>query len=200
MDRSFVSLRRSFITLGLVAVAVAAFAPAALWADGTETFNFVGTLSQSAGTVTGQFTLDVNATLGTVTIEAFDFTTPLGSINSTNATSPAYFFLAESPTSDFLQLSFDASDGNFLNLLFETSLTSLDLSSLYTAPITNNLGFTFSSQLGCVVEDSSFCSGGTGVPTFVSGSAVAAPEPSSLVLVCTAMLVLLGLSLKKALS
>ena len=65
----------------LAAVLLTFFAPCGARADSTMTYSFSGTLTNGVNgnsAVSGQFTLDTT----NATITAFDFTTPIGDINS----------------------------------------------------------------------------------------------------------------------
>ena len=142
-------------------------------ADITQEYNFTGTLSTAINgskSVTGQFTIDFT----TQDITAFDFTTPVGNLDS-----PVLESLATAPGETFLVIG--PANGNSLVLWFDSSLS----------PFSGNSFDATLSNLSCLTGVGGCTFGGSG---FSSGSATPVPEPGSapLLLTCGALLYLIA--------
>jgi hypothetical protein len=162
-----------------LAAAVAGFF---LWGVGgaranvIDTYNFSGTLA-AGGSVTGQFTIDFT----TSQITAFDFTTPLGTVDA--ATQNPFLFTftpASSPAVDFVGLNFHGKfpDNPDLVLLFEADLNPSSFpGTFYTGGVLFPGGSNI-SRLDCVQCFPPY------VSLFSAGSASLAtvPEPATLAL------------------
>jgi hypothetical protein len=172
----------------LAAVLLTFLAPYGARADSAMTYSFSGTLTNGINgnnTVSGQFTLDTTNAI----ITAFDFTTPIGDINSPSWFASVFTFTpAFDPATDFVQLFF-AHNGPghfpFMDLVFETPLSTFSGSTFYTGVVTLSPvgpGATLQSAIQCF--GSTECSDPDFHSTFVSGVAtpLPTPEPSSLLL------------------
>lgn len=193
---------RLLFPLVVAALAVLGLAPLSARADNLESFNFSGALSNAYNgnnTVTGSFTLDT--TTGTIT--AFDFTTPVITVDAANGFTAGVvtYTPATSPNQDFVELYFDDTYADSFWLLFETPLSSFDGSSFYTQEVQETTGST-GSQLGCSDGPVSNCSDANFGSGFTSGGATPSPspvpEPSPLVLLGSALMLLAaGSSLRR---
>lgn len=181
-----------FISVAVLGV-LALFSPG-VRADTVTTYNFSGTLSgffDGSDAVTGQFTLD--ATTGKIT--AFNFTTPSVDINTMGGWSAFVnsYTPAASPDADFVLLSFIEQFGVEMYLWFQTDLSTFSGSSFYPGFVRSAVG-DFGSDSGLFCAAVPPCPAPVGdVSAFMSGGAVAAPEPSSLLLVGSGLLALLPL-------
>ncbi len=165
-------------------------------ADIVSTYDFSGTLAASINSntsVTGQFQLDFTL----ASISAFNFSTPTGTINSTDFISNLSTFTDKSGN-HFVHLDFEdqTAGGGLLSLLFETTLASFPGNNFFagTADLSNS---TVVSELACVTGG--HCTFPGAFSLFTSGTAtlasVPAPKPSSLVL----LVALAGLGLMRRL-
>jgi len=180
----------------LCVFAVMVMAASAAQASTITQYNFSGTLNVTAnGTnaVSGQFTLDITGPT-TATIDSFHFTTPAATIAPTvgSATWTATvftFFPATSPVANFVLLDFLSNTNDVFNLLFETTLTPFNPSTFYIAQI-----FEPNSAISGLDCRGSACSPSRYQSAFASGTASLAPvpEPSSIVLLGTSLLLLGG--------
>jgi hypothetical protein len=171
---------RSTLVLAMLAMFGLAPRPAAAAAI---TYDFSGTLQHSVNgndTVTGQFTIDFGAS----SITAFDFSTPTGQIDPTDWGSILVAYTpASSPAANFVELAF-FSHGQYLWLLFQTTLGSFDGNTFYTGKVQFPGGAT-GSELFCT--DAPTCDASL-ASAFVNGAASPAappptvPEPTSLAL------------------
>src|SRR6266542_2970577 len=134
-------------TLVLVMLAMLGLVPRPA-AAAAITYDFSGTLQHGVNgnnTVTGQFTIE----FGTSSITAFDFSAPSGHIDATDWNASLYAYTpAVSPAANFVQLAF-VSHGEYLWLLFQTTLGSFDGSTFYTGQVQVPGGVT-NSQLFCL--------------------------------------------------
>jgi hypothetical protein len=152
----------SFVLLGIGAAR----------ADVIDTYDFSGTLT-GGGSVTGQFTIDFT----TAQITAFDFTTPLGTLDAATQIPGIFTYTpAVSPAVDFVQLSFGGGISHpTLNLMFEADLSPSSFpGTFYTGGVSISGGDTIS-----------FLANSEGLGTiFTAGSAALAtvPEPATLAL------------------
>jgi PEP-CTERM motif len=149
--------------------------PDTVEADAVTSYTFSGDLT-GGGVVTGTFSLDATND----TISAFNFSTPNGSVTSTNWTPSITAFTPYSPATNVLQLAFsDASSGGLLQLFFETTPTTFSASTpLYTMSVEPG-------YLSTATESLFYCGTACTVGSeFTSGTAspISAAEPSSLVL------------------
>lgn len=167
-------------------------------ADVIKNYDFSGTLGIAIGgstSVTGTFAIDFS----TSSITAFDFSTPVGTIDPPSWTGSYSTYTGTNPVIPFVELDFKSS-GGFMILIFQTDPTSfstaastpLDTTGLYEG------GPTTISQLYCTAAP---CSA-TGYSPFHSGTARLAPparnvpEPGTFAL-ASAMLGLLVLGLRR---
>ena len=147
--REKISMRRQ--RMGLFAAAtviIMTLAPA--HADTLENFTFSGNLGtpyNGGSSVTGTFTLDTTNT----TITAFDFTTPVVTIDTVAGWSALLttFTPAYSPDADFIRLYFADFDQDHLTLLFQTTLASFTGGPLYTSLVYPNNFSNTDSNLDC---------------------------------------------------
>lgn len=177
-------LTQSAILMAALAVACLGADTGIARADNLESFNFSGTLVFSPSgdnAVTGSFTLDTT----NATVTAFDFTTPVVTIDTADGWSSTVLSLtpAYSPDEDFVQLFFsDLPYQDVMNLLFQTTLGSFSGSSFYTSIIEPDSQLTNASALSCRFFGISQCSEAPFDSGFSSGTAtetpVATPEPS----------------------
>jgi len=166
------------ILAGLFALAASGSAQA-----GSITYKFSGDLV-GVGTVTGQFTLNSGA------VTAFDFMSPVATIDPSNGwfASVSLYTPAFSPNKDFVDLSFLDTDNDFLNLIFETPLSSFNGSNFFVSPVQPTSGSETQAGFQCSFRPQ--C-GDSFEGVFSSGSATpltATPEPSSLLLFGTSLL------------
>jgi hypothetical protein len=172
-------------TLVLVMLAMLGLMPRPA-AAAAITYDFSGTLQHGVNgnnTVTGQFTID----FATGSITAFDFSAPTGHIDPTDWHPILVTYTpATSPAANFVELAF-VSHGQYLWLLFQTTLGSFDGSTFYTGLVQSPSGST-NSQLFCL--DAPTCNASL-ASAFASGAAAPAPldpppatvpEPTSLAL------------------
>ena len=176
-------------------IGVAVIAALLLWAvtpalAAPITYDFTGTLVNSfngSDSVTGTFTLDADS----ATITDFSFVHPAGTFDSTNTDTFVSQFAATTPSADFVGLSFlSQTADSYLQLLFQTTLSSFDGNTFYTGPIlvppasstSSSLvcGLEFSPDAPCLPDSFGFAS------QFESGIATPTdapvPEPASLTL------------------
>ena len=162
---------RAIAALGVAALVLAA-GPAR--ADVIETYDFSGTLAYppyagAGDEVTGQFTLDITS----AAITTFNFATPAR--NFTPATATAHIFQytpAVNPAKDFVALVFAGTDESFVELIFQTNLSSFSGSSFYLDGVHVTDGVTIS----VLSVEPPF----TFISPFSSGAATpAVPEPST---------------------
>lgn len=187
----FLKYWRSFPIVSLLGICLALSAlvtTGSVRAD-SVTYSFSGTLANAFNgdnMVVGEFTLDTT----NAAITAFDFTTPIGEINSTIWTSNvATFTPALVPATDFVQLYFvTTSQSDFMNLVFETPLSTFSGSTFYTGEVTPSPAAILESVIQC--NGSEGCSDPNFRSTFVSGAAIpiSTPEPSSVLLMVTGLL------------
>lgn len=175
------------VALGLIALVV----PNAVQAT-PITYNFSGTLANPVSgnsTVTGEFALDsTNAT-----ITAFNFITPVETISSTSTSpiwTPSVFIInGTSPNATFVNLVFIPNGGlnppDAFELIFQTTLSAFDVSTFYTG-VVDFSGGSAQSNLTCI----NGCNG-------YGSTFVAAPESSSMLLLGTGLLALMGLCLRQ---
>lgn len=175
------------------------FVSGAAWAD-TSTYDFTGTLSSSfagGNAVSGQFAIDFS----TDSISAFSFTTPFGTVDSTNYT-PFAFDIA-----GFLGLDFKGPDpaADELVLWFATptpfTTASLDTGILPgIVQISVPLEVSGGSVANCLDSlPPGTCTLGTGASGFVSGTAtlIPSPEPSALALLITGLCVPMAMTSRR---
>jgi len=157
-----------------------------------STFSFKGTLASAINgnkSVVGEFTLDPSLpdpnTGAPGSITAFNFSAGVGTIDSLRYRPLLFVFTpAAAPNTNFVMLEFaEVPCCKFLQLIFQTDLSSFSVSSLFTGNVnTGGTVGTLISQLNDGVRT---------LFTSVSTNAGGPAEPSSLVMLVVGLLTLL---------